>query len=105
MGGRAGGGASGGMGSGTRGYGGATQSLYNAISSGNKTAIGKAKTKLSNAISKMPTDQVKAFAASASDAAFYSSKQNSPKSEYNATAYKYNQTLAKMLNTEANKRK
>ena len=105
MGGRAGGGASGGMGSGSRGYGGATQSLYNAIGSGNSSAISKAKTKLANAISKLSTDEVKAFAASASDAAFYSSKQNNPKSEYNATAYKYNQTLAKMLNTEANKRK
>ena len=104
MGGRAGGGASAGMGSGTRGYGGATQSLYNALSGGNKTAIGKAKTKLANAISKLPTEQVKAFAASASDAAFFSSKQNNPKSEYNATAHKFNQTLAKMLNTEANKR-
>ena len=104
MGGRAGGGASAGMGSGTRGYGGATQSLYNALSSGNKTAIGKAKTKMANAISKLPTEQVKAFATSANDAAFYSSKQNNPKSEYNATTHKYNQTLAKMLNTEANKR-
>ena len=104
MGGRAGGGASAGMGSGTRGYGGATQSLYNAISSGNKTAIGKAKSKLANAISKMSTDQVKTFTASASDAAFFSSKQNNPKSEYNATAHKFNQTLAKMLNSEANKR-
>jgi hypothetical protein len=104
MGGRAGGGAAGGMGSGLRGYSGATQSLYNAIGSGNKSAIGKATEKLKNAISKMSTEQVKAFAASSSDAVFFSSKQNTPKSEYSATTYKYNKTLAKLLNAEANRR-
>lgn len=104
MGGRAGGGAGGGMGSRSRGYRGAAQSLYNAIGSGNKSAISKAKTKLANAISKMPTEQVKSFAASVSDAAFFSSKKNTPKSEYSASDYKYNTTLAKILNTEASKR-
>ena len=52
----------------------------------------------------MSTEQVKAFAASSSDAVFFSSKQNTSKSEYSATTYKYNKTLAKLLNAEANRR-
>ena len=93
MGARAGGG-------GGAGFGRATDALYSAIGSGNKSAISAAKM-----ISKMPTEQVKASAESSSMTAYLTgNKKNMPKSEWNPTTAKYNKTLAKLYNQEANKR-
>ena len=87
-------------------FGRATESLYNAISGGSKSAIGAATSKVAKMISKMPTDEVKAKAQSSSMAAYLTgNKKNMPKSEWNPTVAKYNNTLAKLYNKEANSRK
>ena len=82
-----------------------TTALYEAIKSGNNSAISKAKAVVKKDISQMHTVVVKASAANSSDAAFYSSKQNNSKSQYNPTQYKYNKTLAQLYGSEAAKRK
>lgn len=93
-------------GGGGAGFGRAADSLYNAIAGGNKSAISAATSKMAKMISKMPTDQVKASAQSASMSAYLTgNKKNMPKSEWNPTVAKYNNTLAKLYNKEANSRK
>lgn len=92
-------------GGGGAGFGRATDALYSAIGSGNKSAISAATSKVAKMISKMPTEQVKASAESSSMAAYLTgNKKNMPKSEWNPTTAKYNKTLAKLYNQEANKR-
>ena len=106
MGARAGGSGTG-WGAGSRGasFDNATFTLYGAISGGNKSSIVKATNVLKQVASKMPTSDVKQIAASANEAAWLTKKGNGPKSEYNAATYKYNSTLSKVFNAEANKRK
>ena len=82
-----------------------TTALYEAIKSGNKAAIKKATGIVAKDIAQEHTIVVKSSAVNLSQAAYYSSKKQTPKSQYNAAQYKYNQTLAKLYNTEAAKRK
>ena len=91
--------------SGGAGFGRATQALYNAIGSGDKSAISAAKSKVANMISKMSTEQVKNAAEEVSfSAALTGDRKSMPKSEWNPTTAKYNNTLAKLYTQEANKR-
>lgn len=104
MGGRAGGGArSGGGGGGfsQQSFDRATDKLYAAMQSKDKGAIAQAKDQVAAQIAKMSPERIKASAQSASEAAYYASKQMNPKSQYNPTQFKYNIQMSKLYNAAA----
>ena len=111
MGGRAGGGARGGGGLKFDGTNSRTKfskvgdKMWNAYQGGSAADRAEARKQMAALVTRMPTDRLKTAAKNASEAAWLSSKNMNPVSQYNHSQFQYNTALAKIYNTELSKRK